>query len=291
MMSGNEQGPLPDFLIIGVQKSGTSWLARMLRQHPDVYMPGKEVHYFDKVHNYRKGEQWYRSHFTDAGQHQTVGEKTPDYIWAHGDGVEKHDPDVHKNVYETLPQANLIVLLRNPVDRAVSAAKHIIRSGRVSPWYSLDELLRGEKQDRIRGHGVLEYGYYHQHLSAYLDLFSVSQLRMLFFEEDVVDTPEDGLAKVFRFLGLTATDAIEGVDEKVNAHRSALLELYAQYYAPRLLGLARRTRNIFPKQIEPPSEATIARLYDHYAEHNRRLAERMERSLPDSWYSPDLASE
>ncbi|WP_103029416.1 sulfotransferase family protein [Salinibacter altiplanensis] len=291
MMSDNEQGPLPDFLIIGVQKSGTSWLARMLSQHPDVYMPGEEVHYFDKVHNYQNGEQWYRDHFTDAKRHQTVGEKTPDYIWAHGDGVEGHDTNVHKNVYETLPDAKLIVLLRNPVDRAVSATKHIIRSGRVSPWYSLDELLMGKEQDRIRGHGVLEYGYYRQHLSAYLDLFSASQLRILFFEEDVVDAPEYGLAKVLRFLGLTETDTIEGVDEKVNAHRSTLLELYARYYAPRLLGMARRTRNIFSKQIEPPSEATIARLYDHYAEHNQQLAEMMDRSLPDSWYSPDLASE
>jgi hypothetical protein len=291
MTSGNKQGPLPDFLIIGVQKSGTSWLARMLRQHPSVFMPGEEVHYFDKVHNYQKGEPWYRAHFVEAEEQQIVGEKTPDYIWAHGEGVEGHDPNVHKNIHELLPEVQLLVLLRNPVDRAVSAAKHIIRSGRVSPRHSLDELLVGDEYDRIRGHGVLEYGYYHQHLSAYLDLFSASQLRVLSFKEDVVDAPGNGLAKVFRFLGLPETDAIVGIDEKVNAHRSTLLELYARYYAPRLLGLARRMRNIFPKQIEPPSEATIARLYDHYAKHNQRLAEMMDRSLPDSWYSPDFASE
>jgi len=254
------EAPLPDFLIIGVQKSGTTWLARMLRQHPDVHMPGNEVHYFDKVHNYKKGEEWYRGHFTGAERKQAVGEKTPDYIWAYGDGVEGHDPDVHKNVYETLPEAKLIVLLRNPVDRAVSATKHIIRSGRVSPRHSLDELLMGDEYDRIRGHGVLEYGYYHQHLSAYLDLFSPSQLLVLFFEEDVVKAPKQGLAKALRFLDLPDTDAIEGINEKVNAHRAALLELYAKYYAPRLFGLARRLRTIFSKKIEPPSEVNCPAL-------------------------------
>ena len=291
MTSTNERGPLPDFVVIGVQKSGTTWLARMLRQHPDVYMPGEEVHYFDKKHNYRKGEQWYRTHFGGAETNQTVGEKTPDYIWAHGDGVEGHDPNVHRNLHDTLPNARLVVLLRNPVDRAVSATKHIIRSGRVSPRYSLDELLMGDEHDRISGHGVLEYGYYHQHLSAYLDLFPTSRLLVLFFEEDVVEAPQRGLKKVLRFLDLPETDAIWGIDEKVNAHRATLLELYAKYYAPRLFGVARRLRSIVPQKIAPPSEETMGWLYEHYAEHNERLADMMGRPLPDSWYSPDFTDD
>ncbi|WP_251961525.1 sulfotransferase domain-containing protein [Salinibacter ruber] len=287
MTSSSSQGPLPDFLIIGVQKSGTSWLARMLRQHPDVFMPGEEVHFFDKVHNYKKGERWYRKQFAGANNSQVVGEKTPDYIWANGDGVEGHDPNVHKNIQDLLPDAKLIVLLRNPVDRAVSATKHIIRSGRISPRHSLDDLLVGPKHDLIRGHGVLEYGYYHQHLSAYLNLFSASRLLVLFFEESVVEAPQRGLAKVLRFLDLPETETIEDLDEKVNAHRATLLELYARYYAPRFFGLARRLRTVFPQKIEPPGEETIAQLYEHYEEHNQRLAEMMDRSLPDSWHSPD----
>ncbi len=286
-MSGLPQPLLPDFVVIGVQKSGTTWLTQMLRQHPDVYMPGEEVHYFDKKHNYQKGESWYRKHFDGAEASQTVGEKTPDYIWANGDGVEGHDLDVHENLHDTLPNARLIVLLRNPVDRAVSAAKHIIRSGRVSPRHSLDELLVGDKHDLIRGHGVLEYGHYSQHLSAYFDLFPASRLLVLFFEEHVVEAPKSGLKKVLRFLGLPDTDAIEGIDKKVNAHRSTLLELYAKYYAPRLVGLARRLRPVFSQQIDPPSEETIATLYDHYTKHNRRLTELLNRPLPDSWESPE----
>ena len=291
MTANARQAPLPDFLVIGVQKSGTSWLGRMLRQHPEVYMPGEEVHYFYKLHNYQRGEEWYRQYFDEANSGQIIGEKTPDYIWADGDGVEGHDPDVHNNIYKTIPDARFIVLLRNPVDRAVSAAKHIIRSGRVSPRHSLDELLVGEKHHLVRGHGVLEYGYYHQHLSAYTDLFPSSRFLILFFEEDVVDAPREGLEKVFRFLNLPETVSIDGIDEKVNAHRATLMELYARYYVPRLTGLARHLRPIFPSQIDPPREETIAELYDHYAEHNRRLAKMMDRSLPDSWHCPDIVAE
>jgi hypothetical protein len=287
MSSEHSQAPLPDFLIIGAQKSGTSWLAHLLRQHPEVYMPEGEPHFFDKVHNYRKGEEWYRAHFTEATSQQIVGEKTPDYIWANGDGVEGHDPDVHENVHDVLPGAKLIVLLRDPVDRAVSAAKHIIRSGRVSPRHSLDDLLVGDKHELIAGHGVLEYGYYHRHLTAYLDLFSPSQILPLFFEEAVVDAPREGFEEVVRFLNLSGTRGVEGVEKKVNAHRASLLELYTKYYAPRLLGLAHRLRPVFSQQIASPSTETIVRLYDHYAEHNRRLAELMDRPLPKSWAAPD----
>lgn len=287
MTSVSSIGPLPDFLIIGVQKCGTSWLAHLLRQHPEVYISDGEVHFFDKVHNVRKGTDWYRKHFVEAEEHQVVGEKTPDYIWANGDGAEGHDPDVHKNVREVLPDAQLIVLMRNPVDRAISAAKHIIRSGRIPPRYSLDELLVGDKHELIAKHGVLEYGYYHRHLRAYLDLFSRSQILPLFFEKDVVKAPREGFQKVAQFLNISETENIDGIEEKVNAHRMTLLELYAQYYAPRLLGLALRLRSVFPQQIAAPGEKTLARLYNHYAEHNRRLAELMDRPLPESWEAPD----
>jgi hypothetical protein len=249
-------------------------------------MPEGEVHFFDKVHNYQKGEEWYRERFADAEVGQTVGEKTPDYIWANGNGVEGHDPNVHKNVHQTVPDAKLIVLFRNPVERAISATKHIIRSGRVSPRHSLDDLLVGDKHDLVAGHGVLEYGYYDKHLAAYLDLFSRSQILPLFFEEDVVASPQEGFKKVVQFLNLSGTKGVEGVEERVNAHEVTLLELYANYYAPRLEGLARRLRSVFPQQIASPSSETIARLYEHYTGHNQQLAELVERPLPGSWKAP-----
>lgn len=130
---------LPNFLIIGAQKAGTSWLAYQLEKHPEVYLPKKEIHYFDKEFNYAKGLDWYKSHFDSVTTETAIGEKTPEYLWANGAGWEDHLSNVHKNLFETLPNARLIITLRNPVDRAISALHHIIRSGRISPLHDINE--------------------------------------------------------------------------------------------------------------------------------------------------------
>ena len=67
---------LPSFLIIGAQKAGTSWFAEKLRQHPDVYMPARELHYFDKDSNFRRGLSWYESHFAEVKGQRALGGTT-----------------------------------------------------------------------------------------------------------------------------------------------------------------------------------------------------------------------
>ncbi|HLF04873.1 MAG TPA: sulfotransferase, partial [Dehalococcoidia bacterium] len=70
---------LPNFCIIGAQKSGTTSLAYYLRAHPDVFLaPGKEVHYFNA--NFEKGTEWYKSRFAGAGKQKAVGDATPNYL-------------------------------------------------------------------------------------------------------------------------------------------------------------------------------------------------------------------
>jgi len=284
-----DQGVLPDFIIIGVQKSGTSWLSKMLGQHPDVYLPAGEVHYFDKSYNFEKGVEWYRHHFSESESGQTIGEKTPDYIWANGDGVEGHLPDVHRNLYDLLPDARLIVTFRNPVQRAISAVKHIVRSGRVSPRHSLDDLLIGSAQNLVSGHGVIEYGYYQKHLDAYLDLFRREQILVLIFEQDIVASPNEGIRKVCSFLDLSV-NIPDRRDEKVNAHRASLLEMYARYYTPRLsragyrLRVWQGLRKVFPPGLNAPRPETVDALYAHYRSHNQQLQDLLGRDLPASWW-------
>jgi len=102
---------LPNVLIIGAQKSGTSWFARLLSQHPDIYFYESEIHFFDKTYNYRKGIEWYKGHFNNAPATKWIGEKTPDYLWANGLGEEGHAQDVHKRIFRHLPDVKLIVKL------------------------------------------------------------------------------------------------------------------------------------------------------------------------------------
>jgi hypothetical protein len=187
---------LPNFLIIGAQKAGSTWLVYNLRRHPEVFLAPREVHYFDKDFNYAKGLGWYEKRFKRAGDKKAVGEKTADYLWANGRGVEGHMPHVHRNVHETLSDARLVVVVRNPVERAISAVNHIVRTGRVSPFIHIDDLLLGDKRVLVEGHGVIDCGRYHRQIAAYLELFDRSQLLILVFEEDVVADPASGLRKV-----------------------------------------------------------------------------------------------
>jgi hypothetical protein len=122
---------LPDFLIIGTQKGGTTSLYRYLQTHPSIASAKKkEVHFFDRRSNLRKGLAWYRGHFPTKVEKYYVqhllcqafltGEATPEYLFL---------PHIPKRVAQVLPHVKLIVLLRNPVDRAYSQYQHAILQG------------------------------------------------------------------------------------------------------------------------------------------------------------------
>lgn len=132
-MSTSASRALPDFLIVGTKRGGTTSLWNYLLAHPLV-MPmfplrnQKSAHYFDV--NFGRGDRWYRSHFPSRAARQRLqrahghapvaGEASPLYMW---------DPRVAPRVAEVVPQAKIIVLLRNPVDRAYSHWKERVGEG------------------------------------------------------------------------------------------------------------------------------------------------------------------
>ena len=106
--------PLPDFVVIGAQKAGTTSLYRMLRKHPQVHMPRtKELHYFD--FHYERGPEWYAAQFRPGRWERRRGEATPNYMWG---------PLARQRLIADLPSARIIAILRNPVDRAYSHYWH-----------------------------------------------------------------------------------------------------------------------------------------------------------------------
>lgn len=122
----SQRRALPDFIIVGAQKAGTTFLYHVLSQHPDVLAASeKEVHYFDDPQNFRRGENWYRAHFPlqkslerrRQSTERTIltGEASPYYL-AH--------PMSAPRAAQLVPQAKLIVLLRNPTERAYSHFGH-----------------------------------------------------------------------------------------------------------------------------------------------------------------------
>ena len=109
----------PDFLCIGAQKSGTTWLHRVLMGHPDIYLPPqKEVHYFNS-HYRRHSLAWYSAQF-ETGRGKSCGDITPAY------GVL--DESKVRYMKTLMPRAKIILILRDPIDRAWSAANmHLCR--------------------------------------------------------------------------------------------------------------------------------------------------------------------
>jgi hypothetical protein len=131
--------PLPDFLIIGAQKCGTASLFAYLTSHPSILRSfKKEVHFFDC--NYPRGESWYRAFFpldtprmARNGGHLITGEASPYYLF---------HPHAARRAAETVPDAKLIVLLRDPVRRAFSQYRHRVRAGQ--EVRSFEEVLEQE---------------------------------------------------------------------------------------------------------------------------------------------------
>jgi hypothetical protein len=135
---------LPNFLIIGAQKSGTTTLYKYLNKHPNVHRSWfKEVHFFDRY--YKKGVNWYKSHFPlkiyknmivkFSAKAFITGEASPDYLFY------SHVP---KKVYSIIPKVKLIVLLRNPIDRAFSHYNHEFLRQR--EYLTFDKAIRLEKK-------------------------------------------------------------------------------------------------------------------------------------------------
>lgn len=103
---------LPNFLIVGAARAGTTSLYYYLKQHPDVFMsPKKEIDFFDVDKNFEKGLDWYERYFEGYTGQKAIGEASPLYMY-----LEK----VPKRIAKVIPDVKLIFILRNPVDRAYS---------------------------------------------------------------------------------------------------------------------------------------------------------------------------
>ena len=274
--------PLPNLLIIGTQKAGTPWLAHLLGQHPDIFMYEEEIHYFDKSFNFSRGLDWYTSHFSDATIERLIGEKTPDYLWTNGHGVEGHLPNVHENIAGALPNAKLIAVLRNPVTRAVSAANHIIRSGRISPFLSVDSLLIGADRHLLERHGVIDYGRYFNHISAYYKHFERQNLLLLTYEEDIVADARAGLRKACDFLGVDRGFEFRDIGHRINSGAGSKIGLSVCHYLP----LLRRPVKVIDRYLPPlknrPSVETVHALHEIYAEENEKLFRLLGRRI-EAW--------
>jgi len=243
---------LPDAVILGAQKSGTSSLHNYLTQHPGVIAPlRKEVHYFDV--NYARGEGWYRGHFGCQGETGLNLDSSPYYLF---------HPAVPARMHGLLPDAKLIVLLRDPARRAYSHYWHERDKGREALSFEsaieaeparlgrLEQRLADGDIAHSRAHQSYSYlarGRYAEQLERWFALYPRDRILVLRFEDFVKD-PLGGLNDTLAFLGLPDANSVS---------------------------LEARNARRYPA-MQP---ATMARLKDYFEPHNRRLEELLGRSM------------
>lgn len=179
---------LPTFLGLGAAKAGTTWLHELLASHPHVWMPRgrKEVHFFDR--HYEEGFDWYERFFPtgeEAERYRAAGEITPGYL---------DDPRCPERIAEAPSVRQLLVGLRDPVERLHSAYGHHVRNRNYRRSFAdfIDECPE-----------EVERGYYARHLKRYLRHFEREQLLVLRFGCLFDDVPATQRA-LADFLGLDA---------------------------------------------------------------------------------------
>ncbi len=252
-VSDVEVGALPDYVIIGAMRCGTSRFYGLLTKHPLIKgAAAKELHYFDRPERFEQGLEWYRKCFPPPERqdgHRTItGEATPRYLF---------EPLVPERMAQVVPEARLIVLLRNPVDRAYSQYHKSVRSGRESRSFqeTVEEELASLAGAESSGHGrsrddsdgsaytQLSRGIYVDQLVRWRKFFDEEQMLVL-KSEDFFKHQADTLKLVQEFLGLP----------------------YREIEIP-----SRKTSRQSTYEYEPMDPALRQRLEAFFEPHNKRL--------------------
>jgi hypothetical protein len=241
----------PDFLIVGAQKAGTTSLYAYLKQHPDIEAAWtKEICYFD--HNLERGPNWYKRHFHCPwliNRDAVAGESSPNYLYY---------PDVPASIASLLPEVKIIILLRDPVRRAVSHYWHVRDRG--FETLSLFEAVRAEKKRLQKPYGTytppkgktkhrtrLDRGIYAPQLRRYFDAFPSGQILIL-CSRKLYQNTQGTYDRVTDFLGVPRYD---------------------------LPGLGARNSRTYPD----PEPELIRELRDFFEPHNQKLFEMLGRDF------------
>lgn len=190
--------PMPDFYIIGAQKSGSTFIHHCLLEHPNIYLPKEEISTFQKE-NIENEVRKLSKRLKPYSNYKIIGIKRPDYL-----GIS-HVP---QNIYKYTPNAKFIVVLRNPIERAVSAYFHLMKMGLI-PIKSIKEGMRkiilGKYKNRYpRSKTIIEFSFYYKHLTNYFKYFDKKQFKIIVFEE-LKNRPQQTIADIYRFLEVDDT--------------------------------------------------------------------------------------
>ncbi|WP_412987487.1 sulfotransferase family protein [Pontimicrobium sp. IMCC45349] len=209
--------PTLNFICIGAQKSATSTLHDILSQHPDLELPFlKETHFFSDNDKYKKGLESYFLDNFNSFKKKYYGEIDPEYCFF---------PLAAKRIYDFSPNAKIIFILRNPVDRAYSHYLMTKRIGRES--LNFKDAIYKEKERLNDYFGLLHYSYisrgkYLNQIKTYFQLFGEENVKIILFEDFIKDTPSY-VKEISSFIGLPTFEYNYKVKSNVASEPKSIL--------------------------------------------------------------------
>jgi hypothetical protein len=276
----------PTFFVVGAQKAGTTYLYHTLRRHPQIFLPPrKELRYFQPEHRHSWSLERYRAVYADAIGYQASGEITPFYLF---------DPLVPGRIHQQCPTAKIIIMLRDPVERAYSHYLDRRRDidDRFDHAESFHEALRRYENRSARewsfSQEYIEHGLYHVQVRRYLDAFGRDQVLILLFNKLEKD-PNEVLMRIARFIGVDpdffATGDVSQPRHPYAVPRfSAIRWLQQRKFVNRLVprSLGRALRPLLFNMKKPPLDIESQRLLqERYAPDLAALEELLGQKLPE----------
>lgn len=287
-----------DFLIIGAQKSGTTTLYNWLMQHPDIYLPReKENPFFAKNDLFRQGIKYLRPFYRDCRNEKFVGMAFVHLMYFRW---------CTDRIYNYNPEAKIIAVLRNPVDRAYSAYWYARRN----LWEDCESFEQAIKREKFRKKGsyheqtdftYLLHGHYSEQLQRYFDFFGKDKVMILLLD-DLKTARKCALASVLDFLGLPSPD-VRKIDFCQDSNRAAMprIRWLQKFLLSREAWYKRLGRkcasntvrewirsqvtnkiikmNAIKFQYPPMNPDTRKRLVEYFRPHNAHLEQMIDRDL------------
>lgn len=287
---------LPNFIIVGAPKAGTTSLYHYLSEHPQVFMSNpKEVNFFSREEIEEQGLYYndfkvknldeYKKLFTDAENAKAIGEGSVSYLFY---------PNTPRKIKDILPDAKIIMLLREPVERGYSHYLMDYRLGLVSLSY--DEIVKKSthhKHAHLYYQQYVELGLYYEQVKRYLDLFGSEQVK-IYFQEDLRQDTEKIILNLYDFLEIDRS-VMPNIEREHNAFsmpKSNLVHrLYSSYFIRTIFsfifsdGIKEKIKNTFFETKKKPKldETLKQQLLEIYRPDIQKLEQLIGRDLSD-WY-------
>lgn len=287
MQTNTNASDIINFLLIGAQKGGTTWLADMLRQHPEVFVPEtKELHFYSNRDNFDLGYADYFRHFQGSEHFKRVGEATPNYFWPCASEQESSSPrfmSAVDKISQDLPDIKLLLSLRDPIRRAISAFTHHRARGKFQPHKTL--------RDVAHTYGIVSMGKYADHWREWLKHYDPEAFCVLVFEEDILpnDAKRATINKVCSHLEIGAmpenVDYSQRSNDQLDPAMAYLSRLPFYHNKWRAKQAAEAMNSIIPKSVQnflayTVTDADIDFLKNEFGRQIEDLERMLDRSLP-----------